>query len=348
MPHQSPNIFITYKFKKQVLGGNVYERMVVESLSGTFDVIPHAIVSGGGSLGSVFKSPALAWRLAKASSMAAQRCPVGIFSADAFLLPFRFPRAVIGIVHHVGASSNAFFAAFEKKMFTRLQRAHRLVVVSEYWWQYFSALGFTNLELIYNAFALNDYEISRYATDDFKARYGLTEKPIIYLGNSGPLKGVQRTRAALRGIDAHFVSSGRNCKAWEDVISLRLDRRDYLRLLAASDVITTMSEFDEGWCRTAHEGMLTRTPVIGSGRGGMRELLVGGKQIITEEPRELRQAVLGYLRDPNRRAGAGQQGFDYAATFTFERFQGAWRGCVDRAIRAQLAGLPAVPAPSFV
>ena len=109
-----------------------------------------------------------------------------------------------------------------------------------------------------------------------------------------------------------------------------------------------MSEFDEGWCRTAHEGMLTRTPVIGSGRGGMRELLVGGKQIITEEPRELRQAVLGYLRDPNRRAGAGQQGFDYAATFTFEQFQGAWRGCVDRAIRAQLAGLTAVPAPSFV
>ena len=66
---------------------------------------------------------------------------------------------------------------------------HRLVVVSEYWWQYFSALGFTNLELISDAFALNDYEISRYATDDFKARYGLTEKPIIYLGQQRSAQG---------------------------------------------------------------------------------------------------------------------------------------------------------------
>jgi glycosyltransferase involved in cell wall biosynthesis len=256
---------------------------------------------------------------------------------------------VIGIVHHVGASSNALFAAFENKMHARLRKAHRIVVVSEYWKQYFSALGFENLELIYNGFALNEYKMSRYATDDFKERYGLTGKPIIYLGNNGPLKGVQRTRAALHGIDAHFVSSGQAERASEDFVSLRLDRRDYLRLLAASDVVTTMSEFDEGWCRTAHEGMLTKTPVIGSGRGGMRELLVGGNQVITEDPRELRQAVLAYLQDPYKRAAAGQQGFEYAETFSFERFQSAWRDCIDRAVLAPLSGSSAaVTVPSYV
>jgi glycosyltransferase involved in cell wall biosynthesis len=346
---ESPNIFITYKFKKHALGGDVYERMVVECVSGAFDVIPHAIVGGGGSLGSVLRSPALAWKLARASSAASRRCPVGIFSADAFLLPFRFPRAVIGIVHHVGASSNALFDTFESKMFSRLRKAHRVVVVSEYWRDYFRTLGFENLELIYNGFALTEYDISRHAIEDFKARYGLTGKPIIYLGNNGPLKGVQRTRAALQGIDAHFVSSGHAERASQGLVSLRLDRCDYLRLLAASDIVTTMSEFDEGWCRTAHEGMLTKTPVIGSGRGGMRELLLGGQQVITEDPRELRQAVAAYLDDPYKRAAAGQQGFDYAQTFSFERFQAAWRACIGRAFRAPATGSsPAVVVPELL
>lgn len=348
MSNPTPNIFITYKFKKHALGGDVYERMVVEGLSGAFDVVPHAIVGGGGSLGSVFKSPALAWKLARAGSAASQRCPVGIFSADAFLLPSRFTRTVIGIVHHVGASSNALFAALENKIIARLRKAHRIVVVSEYWREYFSSLGFENIELIYNGFALNEYDIPRSSTEDFRARYGLADKPIIYLGNNGPLKGVQRTREALKGIDAHFVSSGRAEKDSENLISLRLDRLDYLRLLAASAVVTTMSEFDEGWCRTAHEGMLTKTPVIGSGRGGMRELLAGGRQVTTEDPRELRQAVLAYLQDPHKRAAVGNQGFDYAKTFSFERFQAAWRACIERALRAPSTGPAAVAAPNYV
>ena len=348
MRSSTTNVFVTYKFKKHALGGDVYERMVVEGLSGEVDVVPHAIVSGGGSLGSVFKSPVLAWRLARASSQASQHCPVGIFSADAFLLPFRFSRAIIGIVHHVGASSNALFDAFENRMIARLKKVHRIVVVSEYWRRYFSALGFENLELIYNGFALNEYQIPRHATDDFKARYGLAKKPIIYLGNNGLLKGVERARAALAGIGAHFVSSGHAAAESRGLLSLRLDRRDYLRLLAASDVVITMSEFDEGWCRTAHEGMLTKTPVIGSGRGGMRELLLGGNQVITEDSRELRQAVLAYLQDPNKRAVAGQQGFEYANTFSFERFQAAWLACVDGASRVPVSGSEAIPVPGHI
>ncbi|MEI9814902.1 MAG: hypothetical protein WDO18_20670 [Acidobacteriota bacterium] len=268
MSDQSANLFIAYKFKKHALGGDVYERMVVEGLSGAFDVVPHAMIGGGGGAATVAKSPILAWKLARASSMASKQCPVGIFSADAFLLPFRFSRNVIGIVHHVGASSNTLFATFESKIIERLRSAHRVIVVSKFWEEYFKGLGFTNLELIYNGFTVEEYRISEAAAADFKVRHGLTDKPIIYLGNNGPLKGVQKTRAALKGIDAHFVASGRAADSSDGLVSLRLDRLDYLRLLAASTVVVTMSEFDEGWCRTAHEGMLMRTPVIGSGRGG--------------------------------------------------------------------------------
>ena len=44
-------------------------------------------------------------------------------------------------------------------------------------------------------------------------------------------------------------------------------------LLQAASVAVTMSKFNEGWCRTAHEAMLCKTPVVGSGMGGMGELL---------------------------------------------------------------------------
>ena len=66
---------------------------------------------------------------------------------------------------------------------------------------------------------------------------------------------------------------------------------DYLKLLKASWVVLTMSKFKEGWCRTAHEAMLLKTPVIGSGTGGMRELLENGKQIVCPEFDNLREKV---------------------------------------------------------
>ena len=38
-----------------------------------------------------------------------------------------------------------------------------------------------------------------------------------------------------------------------------------------------MSEFKEGWCRVLHEAAIHSTPILGSGLGGMNELLeIGG------------------------------------------------------------------------
>ena len=46
------------------------------------------------------------------------------------------------------------------------------------------------------------------------------------------------------------------------------------------------------WNRTAHEAMLVGTPVIGSGRAGMRELLEAGGQLICERFEDLRHALV--------------------------------------------------------
>jgi glycosyltransferase involved in cell wall biosynthesis len=105
---------------------------------------------------------------------------------------------------------------------------------------------------------------------------------------------------------------------------LDLGYRDYLSLLRASSVVVTMSLFDEGWCRTAHEAMLLRRPLVGSGRGGMTELLEGGKQVICPRFDDLRDQVVRILADAAMAARMGDDGYQFARTFTTERFRDGW------------------------
>jgi len=89
-------------------------------------------------------------------------------------------------------------------------------------------------------------------------------------------------------------------------------------------LVVTMSKFKEGWCRTAHEAMLCKTPVIGSGLGGMKELLEGGKQIVCPDFNSLREKVEYLLNNPGVRKKIGEDGFNFAKNFTFEKFKKDW------------------------
>lgn len=108
------------------------------------------------------------------------------------------------------------------------------------------------------------------------------------------------------------------------VRNLEIDYKEYLRLLKASSIVIVMSKFKEGWCRTAHEAMLLKTPVIGSGKGGMKELLEGGKQIICENFDSLRERVEYLLNYPGVREKMGEDGYNFAKDFTLERFKRDW------------------------
>jgi len=106
---------------------------------------------------------------------------------------------------------------------------------------------------------------------------------------------------------------------------LDLPYTDYVRLLAASDAVVTMSRMVEGWCRTAHEAMLCGTPVIGSGTGGMRELLEGGGQLVLPDVRGLPDALRSAL---GRRHELGTAGRTFAARFDAAYFRDAWTDLV--------------------
>lgn len=239
------------------------------------------------------------------------------------------------ILYHIDFSgfpliSRPIFFLLEKIFFYHnLKKADTIVTISEYWKNYFLRRGYQNVYKIYCGFDLENFSIPEEEVLEFKKKYNLEGKPILYIGNCQKAKGVVESYKALKDLDAYLVTSGeRQVKIPAKNFDLRY--KEYLCLLKASSIVITMSKFQEGWCMTTHEAMLLKTPVIGSGLGGMRELLEGGKQIICENYKDLKKIVESLLADSDRRKKMGEDGYNFAKTFTKEKFKEAWLDLVKK------------------
>ena len=235
----------------------------------------------------------------------------------------------IAIIHHVDFSRSKGLAKFidffiEKMLYWSLKKADLIVTVSAFWQNHFRAKGYKNVAKIYNSFDTALFEsLSREEVENFKRKYHLEGKPIIYLGNCQKDKGVVESYQALKDLDCHLVTSGER-HVEIPALNLNLDYQGYLELLKPSSFFFLMGKLKEGWGRTAHEAMLLKTPVIGSGLGGTKELLEGGKQIICSDHSSLKEKVLFLMNNPEEREKIGQDGYNFAKSFTHEKFQGQW------------------------
>lgn len=234
----------------------------------------------------------------------------------------------LAIVHHINSSVfplllRTFLFFLEKLFYFNLKKNDAILTISQYWQDHFLERGYRNVFKIYNSFDLNEFNVSEKEVVNFKKRYHLEGKPIIYIGNCQRVKGVVESYQALKDLDVHLVTSGRQ-QVKIPARNLEIEYGDYLKLLKASSVVITMSKFKEGWCRTAHEAMLLKTPVIGSGKGGMGELLEGGKQIICENFGLLKEKVEYLLNNLEKRKEIGEKGYNFAKNFTLERFKKDW------------------------
>lgn len=210
-----------------------------------------------------------------------------------------------------------------KSYYKSLDNVDIIVVISDYWKNHFLDMGYENVKKIYYAFDIAQFNnLTSNEVDDFKKKYGLKNgRPIVYLGNCQDAKGVVETYQALKNLDVYLITSG-NKEVDIPALNLNLSYRDYLLLLKASSVAVTMSKFKEGWCISAHEAMLCRTPVVGSGLGGMSELLNGGKQIICKDFNKLKENVEYTMEHPE----LGEDGHNFASQkqFTKEYFNDEW------------------------
>jgi glycosyltransferase involved in cell wall biosynthesis len=199
---------------------------------------------------------------------------------------------IITLIHHIdntGRFLGKLNWIIEQIFYYNLRKkVNTLVVVSKYWQDHFIKRQFNDIRVIHNPF--NVPEIQKKDVEEFKKKYNLEGKPIIYVGNCQKIKGADLVYQELKLLDAYLVTSGKK-KLAIPTVHLELDQQEYFTLLKAADLVITMSIFKEGWCRTAHEALLMGTPVIGSGKGGMGELLNNSSQILCENINDIKLIV---------------------------------------------------------
>lgn len=315
-----------FSTSKKGYGGNIYEVMVDRALEKSFD---HEIISRPTRFKGflrLLEAPSLFFSWFKFSKR-----------TDAFLIRtyqmalFNYKKKGLTIIYHIDASHSPVLAWLFQKLievifFFRHQVNEPIVVIAEYWKEYLAQRGYKNLHLIYCGYDLKDYQITDSDVEAFRKKHHLEGKKLIYIGNPQKKKGADICYEVLKDSPYTLVTSG--VKDLDlPVLHLDLSFRDYICLLKASEVVLTMSQFKEGWNRVAHEAMLVGTPVIGSGMGGMREPLEGGKQIVCEDPKRLPQMIDQALRN---RAEIVTSGKVYAEQFSVEKFECDWQILIKR------------------
>lgn len=207
-----------------------------------------------------------------------------------------FSRNIV-VIHHVEQQSRfqwntkvVFQYLCDRYLFCHKKRFHQIIVVSEYWKRQLNDLGLRNVSVIYNSFDKKDYQFTDNEVADFKKRFNLDDRPLIYLGSCREGKGGGESYKVLKNLDVNFVTSGEKHMDLP-VPNLELSYRDYKLLLAASDIVIAMSLFNEGWNRVVHEASLAGCFVIGTDPAGMGELMAISRQMVVKDFSELNKAV---------------------------------------------------------
>lgn len=323
------------KLASKKYGGVVYGQKVRDVLSGDYHLEVKNVSSG--NLGWKYFKP-LEWFLGLLKIKGESDLWIrDDFYSIAFQFLNRTKGKKLAVVYHLDSSVfplilRPLLFLLERTFYFNLKKADFIVTIADYWKDYFLRKGYKNVFRISPCLDLSEFNISDEELSLFKRKHNLVGKPIIYLGNCQRAKGVVESYEALKNLDAHFVTSG------EEMVkipaeNLNLEHREYLKLLKVSAVALTMSNFKEGWNITAHEAMLLKTPVIGSGRGGMKELLKGGKQIICEDFNLLREKVEYLLDNPAKRKEMGEDGYNFAKQFNLERFKQDWLELINKIIQ---------------
>ncbi len=250
-----------------------------------------------------------------------------------FLVRRRPDAKYIGLVHHHDARDDHGFLTRSLIVLSThvgIRHVDLLVTVSKYWKRRFTELGATRAEVVYNPFDIE--AIDTIEPGDFLARYNIpTDKPILYIGMDSPDKGAADVYEALKDEGYLLVTSGTKRTSIE-TLNLDLPYDDFLRLLATATLSINLSKIPEGWSRVTHESMLMRTPVIGSGVAGMRELLEDGRQTICTDASELPNLVRDLLADTAKMQQMAVDGRTYAEGFTIQKFKQDWLDIIDRTL----------------
>lgn len=299
-------------------GGSVYESEALAAIASRFDTkIADARRTGVASR----------WRSLGLARGFERRC-----TADLWLRPDLAAIAAsqqeakksIAVIHHVDPGTGRVPGAgrlLARQLRSSLRRVSAIVVVSDYWKRFLLNWDLDRIHVIYNGFDTTAYHSTEPERIDLKLRLGLDlNKPLIYVGNAQRQKGIERALSELPQSQYQLIATGLSDSS-VPVPTIYLGQRDYRILLGAADLVLALSTMPEGWSRTAHEALLAGTPVIGSGSGGMGELLHSTGQKLCSPDEPLQAAVDAVLAD---QYPVTRQARHYAESFDRTRFRNEW------------------------
>ena len=267
-------------------GGDKYEKLFVQSLKeriGNDNVERCAKVRKGGIL-SLFGLLKLIY--------------LGYTSKKNIIRPLGIPiyrkNATIIFHHydHVGAPIyTKILDSLDLLLLKRFGRRLNLkfITVSQFWSDWLldemcfkSYLIYNDVKILENTFASREEIASKYLLDK--------NSKWIFLGGNHPKKGAQLVydnyvkSQADKSLKYQFIQTGKNYQNnSKELKTIWIDNTDYYSFLNECDLVIAFSQFKEGWCRVLNEAVLLGVPIIGSGTGGMGELLhlVTGKSCYT-------------------------------------------------------------------
>jgi len=264
-------------------GGDLYEEEVVQVISSEFDVNMKQVIPSTAKTNHLLAVPKYFHNL---YDLKHEQAAVTIRSMNnPFFLANNTKNVVIAYHYdtrfcHPLVRVHAHLTYLS--MYRQRHKIDRLVVISDFWADYFRARGFERITIIRSAVDPKEFVVSKEEVEAVKTKYGLHGKKVIYVGNPLRKKGTDKVAAVLKDKGYLLVATG-NSDTELPALTLKLEFREYAALINSIGLAITMSQFNEGWCRQAHEAMLCGVPVIGSGFGGMKELLdAGGQPVCTD------------------------------------------------------------------
>ena len=249
--------------------------------------------------------------------------------------------SIISIAHHYDPTvfrglKRLYVKLYHWFFLFQRNKVNLVVSCSEYWSNFYREKGFKNAITIHNGFDIEsmDRSLNQNNCDLVLKKYKLDKYKYLHLGKYAIGKGQSSVLKSLKKFGLTMIATGSSkTLSSEKLNELRLinaNYDDYNIILKHAKAVICMSEFKEGWCRVLHEAAIHGTPILGSGLGGMGELLnIGNLKSSTIE-------TLG--NDLNSIVNEKQLSNDKVRLyrlFNLEKFNQNWLNCVNDLLNAK-------------
>ena len=306
---------------QHIRGGRIYELLAIDVLKNNYQVsINKAFVKTIKLIKYLFQN--------QKSHIKSDICVI-----DPYILAlgkFSHKTKNIAIIHHIDEElfkRSVFSRFFYFNLKRNLKKMDAVVVVSEVWKTFLNNHGVENVKVIYNAFDITNFEFSDEEKDAFKKKYNLNNvKPIVYIGPNSSGKGVVEVLKVIDQEAYELIATGKTDVDNKNVKTFFFSDSEFPLFLASCNLVLCMSTMKEGWNRIAHEALLTKTPVIGSGSGGMQELLEKSGQTIVKDINNLNDSIKNCLENSNH---FSEVGYKYTSKFDLNYFKTNWENLIE-------------------